>query len=299
MGCSGALPARYQMRRWTMSQEKKPGLLAVFAHPDDESAATGGTLAYYARKGFRVGLVCATRGEIGEISDPNLAVPDNLGVVRGQELRNAASALGIEDLMLLDYRDSGMAGTADNEHPDALSNAPADDVVAELVGIIRDYKPGVVITFDPSGGYGHPDHIAIHHHTVSAFEAAADGSMYPGRGEPWSASRLFYTVFTRGTFANMRERLQKFGADASELDGWESVANLWDDDKVHVRMDLSTVADAKWEALNAHRTQFGEDNIFSRLPVEEAKAALAGETFVLAQPAPAPGSKLSDLFDGI
>ena len=282
-----------------MNQEKQPGLLAVFAHPDDESAATGGTLAYYAQRGFRVGLVCATRGEIGEISDPKLAVMDNLGVVREQELRNAASALGISDLILLEYRDSGMAGTADNDHPDALCNAAADDVVSSLVGIIRDHRPGVVITFDPEGGYGHPDHMAIHHHTVAAFKAAADGSLYPDRGEPWSPSRLFYTVFTKGTFAGMRERLQKFGADSTELDGWESVANLWDDDAVHVRMDLASVADAKWDALNAHRTQFGEDNIFSRIPVEEAKAALAGETFVLAQPAPAPGIRLPDLFDGI
>ncbi|MDA0768695.1 MAG: PIG-L family deacetylase [Chloroflexi bacterium] len=282
-----------------MSQENRPGLLAIFAHPDDESAATGGTLAHYAKLGFQVGLVCATRGEIGEISDPNLASQANLGEVREQELRDAAAALGVADLTLLDYRDSGMAGTADNEHPNALTNALADDVVAALVGIIRQRKPGVVITFDPNGGYGHPDHIAIHHHTVEAFTAAADVSRYKDKGAPWSASRLFYTVFTKGTFATMREGLEKFGADSSEMDEWESVAQLWDDNDVHVRMDLSGVADAKWEALNAHRTQFGENNIFSRIPVEDAKAAMSSETFVLALPVPAPGTILADLFDGI
>lgn len=282
-----------------MNLENKPGLLAVFAHPDDESAATGGTLAHYAKQGIRVHLVCATRGEIGEISDPKLATQDDLGEVRERELRDAVAALGIADLSLLDYRDSGMAGTPDNEHPNALSNAPADDVVAALVRIIREYRPNVVITFDPSGGYGHPDHIAIHHHTVRAFGAAADGALYPDCGEPWRASRLFYTVFTRGTFSRMREGLQKFGADASEMDEWEAIANLWDDDEVHVRMDLTSVADEKWKALNAHRTQFGENNMFSRIPVEEAKAIMASETFVLAQPAPESGTKLSDLFDGI
>lgn len=282
-----------------MSLGNRPGLLAVFAHPDDESAATGGTLAHYARQGNQVRLVCATRGEIGEISDPNLATQANLGEVREQELRDAATALGIAELTLLDYRDSGMAGTSDNEHPNALANAAADDVVSALVGIIRESRPSVVVTFDPFGGYGHPDHIAIHHHTVKAFGAAADASMFPDQGEPWSAARLFYTVFTKGTFATMRERLQKHGADSSEMDEWESVANLWDDNDVHVRMDLSAVADAKWDALNAHRTQFGENNIFSRIPVEDAKAALANETFVLAQPSPAPGAKFADLFDGI
>lgn len=282
-----------------MSQTDRPGLLAIFAHPDDESAATGGTLAHYAKEGFRVRLVCATRGEIGEISDPNLASHANLGEVREQELRDAAAALGISELTLLDYRDSGMAGTDDNKHPNALCYASADEVVANLVGIIREFKPGVVITFDPSGGYGHPDHIAIHHHTVNAFKAASDPSLYTDQGEPWSASRLFYTVFTDRSFATMRESLQKYGADTSEMDGWEEAADFWDDNKVDVRMDLSGVADAKWDALNAHRTQFGENNIFSRIPVEEAKASLSTETFVLAQPAPVSGTQLADLFDGL
>lgn len=282
-----------------MSQTDRPGLLAIFAHPDDESAATGGTLAHYAKEGFRVRLVCATRGEIGEISDPNLASHANLGEVREQELRDAAAALGISELTLLDYRDSGMAGTDDNKHPNALCNASADEVVANLVGIIREFKPGVVITFDPSGGYGHPDHIAIHHHTVNAFKAASDPSLYTDQGEPWSASRLFYTVFTDRSFATMRESLQKYGADTSEMDGWEEAADFWDDNKVDVRMDLSGVADAKWDALNAHRTQFGENNIFSRIPVEEAKASLSTEAFVLAQPAAVSGTQLADLFDGL
>ena len=282
-----------------MSQTDRPGLLAIFAHPDDESAATGGTLAHYAKEGFRVRLVCATRGEIGEISDPNLASHANLGEVREQELRDAAAALGISELTLLDYRDSGMAGTDDNKHPNALCNASADEVVVNLVGIIREFKPGVVITFDPSGGYGHPDHIAIHHHTVNAFKAASDPSLYTDQGEPWSASRLFYTVFTDRSFATMRESLQKYGADTSEMDGWEEAADFWDDNKVDVRMDLSGVADAKWDALNAHRTQFGENNIFSRIPVEEAKASLSTEAFVLAQPAAVSGTQLADLFDGL
>ena len=282
-----------------MSQQGRPGLLSVFAHPDDEAATTGGTLAHYARRGFRVGLVCATRGEVGEISDQALASPANLGEIRERELRAAATVLGVEDVTLLGYRDSGMAGTDDNAHPNALCNAPADDVVGALVGIIRRSKPVVVITFDPSGGYGHPDHVAIHHHTVEAFAAASDASRFTDRGEPWSPSRLFYTVFTKGMFLAMRERLQRFGADASEMDQWESVANLYDDDEVHLGMDISAVADAKWDALNSHRTQFGDNNIFSRIPVEEAKAALSRESFVLVRPTPAPGTRLSDLFDGI
>ena len=158
-----------------MSADGRLSLMAVFAHPDDESFGIGGTLARYgADPGVRVVLVCATRGEAGEISNPELASSERLGEVREQELRCACRTLGVEDLFFLDYRDSGMAGTAENEDPRALAQADFDEAVGKIVAHIRREQPDVVVTFDENGGYGHPDHIAIHHLTKAAFAAAAD-----------------------------------------------------------------------------------------------------------------------------
>ncbi len=282
-----------------MQREQSRTLLAIYAHPDDESFGSGGMLAHYAAQGARVGLVTATRGEIGEIADSGLATSDNLGDVREKELRNAADALGVTDLEILGYRDSGMAGTSDNAHPNAYTNADSQEVVGKLVGIIRRLRPQVIVTFDPNGGYGHPDHIAAHHHATAAFRAAGDPAQYPDAGEPWQPSRLFYAVFTRGMFQNMRTQLQSHGMDTSEMDGWESVASFWDDDDVHVILDISKSVDAKWNALSQHRTQFGNDNLFRRIPEDAAKKLMSRENFHLAIPETKSEVKYTDLFEGI
>src|ERR671932_2725290 len=135
-------------RRDGLMQPQPRSLLALFAHPDDEAFGSGGTLARYAAEGVAVALVCATRGEVGEIADPALATPETLGDVREAELRCAARALGVGELLFLGYRDSGMAGTPTNEDPRALARAPAEEVVARLVGIIRRLRPQVLVTFD-------------------------------------------------------------------------------------------------------------------------------------------------------
>jgi N-acetyl-1-D-myo-inositol-2-amino-2-deoxy-alpha-D-glucopyranoside deacetylase len=271
-------------------------LLALFAHPDDEAFGSGGTLAYYAGNNVRVTLVCATRGEVGEISDPALASPDTLGEVREGELRNAAHALGVADLHFLDYRDSGMAGTADNNDPRAFVNAPADIVVGQLVQIIRQVQPRVVITFDPHGGYGHPDHIAIHRHTVTAFHAAGDAAQYPEAGPIWQPARLFYTVIPRSMFHAMRNQLAATGVDTTQLDQFEERGIGWPDEQIHVALDVSATVDAKWRALNAHRTQFGPENLLRRVPADMAQQILSREHFALAWPQAPEGLTLPDLF---
>ena len=177
-------------------------LLALFAHPDDEAFGTGGTIAHYASDGTCVTLVCTTRGEVGEIAEGTGATPETLGEVREGELRCAAETMGISELIFLGYRDSGMVDTSENADPRAYINAPAEEVVPRLVGIIRRVQPQVVITFEPNGGYGHPDHIAIHRHTVAAFHAAADPSRYPEQGQPGrptgSFTRRFRAPFSCG-----------------------------------------------------------------------------------------------------
>jgi LmbE family N-acetylglucosaminyl deacetylase len=273
-------------------------LLAAFAHPDDESFGSGGVLAHYAAVGTKVALVCATRGEVGEISDPALATRETLAAVREAELRCASQALGIHELIFLDYRDSGMAGTPENNDPRAFMNIPAEETIARLVGIIRRLQPHVVLTFDPKGGYGHPDHIAIHRHTVAAFHAAGNPDQYPEQGLAWQPARLFYPVFPRSQFREMREQMAALGLDTSEFDRFEEEGEIgWPDDQVDMILDVSGSVETKWSALTCHQTQLGPDNIFQRLPRDLVSQMMSREYF--AQVWPKGGRRGSDLFEGI
>lgn len=274
-------------------------LLACFAHPDDEAFGTGGTLARYAAQGYTVHLVCATRGEAGEIADPDFATPMTLGAVREAELRCAAETMGIAEPIFLNYRDSGMAGSPDNKNPNAFINIPAETVVAQLVQIIRLIKPGVVVTFEPFGGYGHPDHIAIHRHTVAAFHAAADPAQYPEFGEAWQARRLYYTAIPRSFFITMRDQLAAQGEDTSAFASFDNPEKSWPEDQIHLYEDVSETVNAKWSALECHRTQFGPGNLFRRLPKEQVLKLMSIEHFSQAWPTPPAGLILHNLFDGL
>jgi LmbE family N-acetylglucosaminyl deacetylase len=278
---------------------RQPKLLAIYAHPDDEAFGTGGTLTYYASQGVNITLVCATRGEVGEISDPSLATPETLGQVREQELRCAAENMGIAEVIFLDYRDSGMQGTPENDDPRAFVNAPAGEVVPKLVAVIRRVQPQVVTTFEPNGGYGHPDHIAIHKHTVAAFHAAADPGQYPELGPAWQAARLFYTAIPRSFFHKMRDELENLGEDTSDFDWIEDSGEGWPDEQVNVTINVAGTVDAKWEALECHRTQFGPGNLFRRLPDDKARELMSQEYFALAWPEPAAGMRMPELFSGL
>ena len=145
-----------------ITNQHKRTILSVLAHPDDESFGMGGTLALYAKRGVDVHLVCATRGEVGEVSPEILEGFDSVSALRVNELRCAAGILGLKGVHFLDYRDSGMPGSEDNHHPLAMAAAPLDEVAAKVTHYIRKLRPQVVLTFDPIGGYRHPDHIAIH-----------------------------------------------------------------------------------------------------------------------------------------
>jgi LmbE family N-acetylglucosaminyl deacetylase len=174
-------------------------VLACFAHPDDEGFGSGGTLAMLAARGAHVTLVCATNGDVGEISDPALATPETLAQVRQEELRKAMAVTGVQDLRFLNYRDSGMAGTEDNNHPNSLHQAEPGRVVGQLVSIIREVHPEVVITHDPTGGYGHPDHQAVCQRATQAFSLAGDANTYP---EQLTQGRQAWTPERFTTFAS-------------------------------------------------------------------------------------------------
>jgi LmbE family N-acetylglucosaminyl deacetylase len=275
-------------------------LLAIFAHPDDESFTAAGTLARYTSQGIEVSLICATRGEAGEIADSALAQPENLGQVREQELRCAGDILGLKEVIFLDYRDSGMAGSEANGHPEAFVNAPAYQVVPKLVWEMRRLRPQVVITFEPGGGYGHPDHLAIHHAVAAAVQAAAAAAYRPDLGPAWPVRRLFYTSLPHAFFAGLNQRLVRNELDNSEL---EEMLNrpdrsFWPDDEVDVIIDVSGFMDRKLAAILCHQTQLNEHSFFMRLPEPELREQWSKEYFGLAWPK--TGQKLADdLFTGL
>jgi LmbE family N-acetylglucosaminyl deacetylase len=196
---------------------KQQTLLFVGAHPDDETFGIGGTLAQYAAAGVNLYYACATRGEAG-IADPeHMTGHATPGDMRWAELKCASRTLGIADVIYLGYRDSGMPGSEDNKHPEALAAAPLEEVVGRVVKVIRDLRPEVVITSDPIGGYQHPDHIAIHNATVRAFYIAGNPNTYPEAGSAFNPQKLYFSVFPHRLLKVAVKLMPLFGQDPHRL----------------------------------------------------------------------------------
>src|SRR6266498_1565842 len=276
-------------------------LLAVLAHPDDESFGMGGTLALYARRGYDTYYICATRGEVGTVDPEYMKGFSSIAELREAELRCAAQHLGLKGVYFLGYRDSGMPGTEPNRHPDAQINHSIDEVAGRVVKYIRELKPDVVLTFDPIGGYRHPDHIHIHQATVLAFEKADDASFHPEAGSPFKPRALYYQVFSRRIFRWMVRLMPLFGQDPTKF-GRNKDVNLKElaevDFPVHARVDITPVADIKLESGRQHASQggsqmrrgwmgllskaFGEREEFMRAypPVVDGKYKVADDLFI-------------------
>jgi LmbE family N-acetylglucosaminyl deacetylase len=269
------------------------GLLAFFAHPDDETFGVGGTMAHYAGRGVPVTMICATRGEVGEIAAGSQATPETLGQFREQELRDAMAILGVSDVRFLEFRDSGMRGTPENDDPRNFVNAPGGRVIEPLVRAIRQRKPDVVVTWDASGGYGHPDHIAAHHHATAAFNAAADGSRYPDAGDPWHAAKLFYTAIPMREFGRLMDEMRQRGIDVPSVAGDESLAAL---PRVEPNciIDVSEHFERKMTAMLAHRSQITGEDPFMRIPEDLQRSFFGREYFHRAHPSLSDGVMLSD-----
>lgn len=280
---------------------KKKVLLAVFAHPDDETFGTGGTLAYYAKQGVEVHLVCATRGEVGDVPPEMMAGFNSVAELRESELRCAASTLGITDVHFLNYRDSGMPGTADNTNPLALAAQDPQKVIAEVVHYIRLLKPQIVLTFDPIGGYRHPDHIAIQRATEKAFFAASDTSYTADPQPPFAPSKLY--------FSTMPKTLLKLGVFLMRLTGKDprkagkngdidlvSIANV--SFPVNAMIDYRSVMDIRDQASACHASQGGGTQITGGFMGAVRRVFAARENFMRAYPE-ADGRMEKDLFEGI
>jgi len=229
----------------------EPVILAVLAHPDDETFGMGGTLALYSMRGVKVHLICATRGEAGEAPEEMLRPYRTVARLREAELRCAVKALGLAGVHFLDYRDSGMAGAPDNNHPDALAAASIEDVSRKVASIIRKLRPDVVITFDPVGGFFHPDHLAIQKATVLALSKACDDKLLLEGYPPFKVKKLYFHVIPRGflKFAVFMIRLSggnphRWGVN-KDIDV-QSIACL--DFPVHAVIDVSQALSRKEQA---------------------------------------------------
>ena len=276
-------------------------ILAVLAHPDDETFGLGGTLALYAQKGFDVYYVCATRGEVGSADEEFMKGFKDTAEMRTDELMRAANILGLKEVFFLGYRDSGMPGSEDNKHPNAQVAHPIDEVAGRVVKYIRELKPQVVLTFDPIGGYKHPDHIHIQQATTLAFEKADDASFHPEAGAPFKPRALYYQVFPRGFLKWAVRLMPLFGKDPKKFgrNGDIDLTDLIVDFPTHVRMDLRSVSEIKRHASEQHASQ-GGGQMRRGLMGFITKVFGESEDYMRAYP-PVNGSfkRKHDLFDGI
>jgi N-acetyl-1-D-myo-inositol-2-amino-2-deoxy-alpha-D-glucopyranoside deacetylase len=274
-------------------------LLAVHAHPGDECISTGGILARYAAAGVRTVLVTCTDGAVGEISDPALATLENLAEVRSHELDDSVRVLDISRSVRLGYRDSGMAGTADNDDRRSFLQSSFDEALERVVRVVREERPQVVVTYDERGGYGHPDHIRAHQVAVAAFHAAGDGARFPEAGTPFSPSKLYYAVIPRSAMREFAERLRAAGVEApfEEVREDEDMPFGVADQRVTTFIDVSEYIGAKRASLLAHRTQMGPEQFFLRMPESVFGEVFGRETFQRVEGAgPIPED---DLFAGL
>ena len=247
-----------------MNEEANPNplnkrvLLAVLAHPDDETFGMGGTLALYARAGVRVHLVCATRGEAGEVAPEMLVGFSSIAERRVDELSCAAGILGLAGVHFLDYRDSGMTGSVDNQHPEALCNAPVEEVAEKVAHWMRLLQPQVVLTFDPIGGYRHPDHIAVHRAAVQAFHLAGEAG-FEDELPPFQPHKLYLHVFPKRMLRLAVTLMPLFGVNPRRFGRNHDVDLLSlvreGDFPVHAQIDYREVAEQRLAAAACHASQ--------------------------------------------
>ena len=238
----------------------KKVLLSVLAHPDDESFGMGGTLAKYAEEGADVYLICATLGEAGEVDPEYMEGYSSIAQVRERELDCAVKQLGIKAVHLLGYRDSGMIGSPDNQNPAALINAPLDRVAEEIAEYIRKVQPQVVLTFDPIGGYRHPDHVFIHHATTKAFSLAGDPNLKTP-SPPYKSGKLFYHTIPHHFIRFNIRLLRLLGRDPSKYGKNKDIdltQMAGEDFPIHARINYGSVSEKKAAAAACHASQGGE-----------------------------------------
>jgi LmbE family N-acetylglucosaminyl deacetylase len=281
-----------------MASEQR--LLAVLAHPDDETFGTGGTLGLYARRGASVHLVCATRGEVGE-APADCKGFASVAEMREAELRCAAGILGLAGVHFLGYRDSGMPGSADNRHPQAFTAQPPEAAARAVARWIRELRPQVVVTFDPIGGYNHPDHIAANRAATAAFRLAGDPSVDIDGLAPYTPQRLYYHTFPRRMLRLGVRLFRLFGRDPTRFGTNQDIdmaAVAAVDFPINARIDIRPVLSVKQQASACHSSQGGG------MPSRGLAGFIfrlfgASEEFMQAAPLPPPLKVADDLYAGV
>jgi LmbE family N-acetylglucosaminyl deacetylase len=273
--------------------DKKLRLLAVLAHPDDESLGFGGTLAKYADEGIEVSLVTATRGEAGRFFGAlgGSGDPLEVGRVREAELRAAAAVLGVGEVSILGFPDG------------ALDHVPSAIVIRSIASHIRRVRPDVIVTFGPEGGYGHPDHIAVSQFAASAAVCAADAGFHVEDGSELNSAPA-HRVAKFYYLASRRDKWEAYQAAFRKLtitvDGVERQATPWPDWAVTTQIDTSAVWPTVWQAVCSHQTQISIYEGLADLTTEQQKAIWGSQEFYRVFSAVNGGRELeTDLFEGL
>jgi len=286
-----------------MSKQKT--LIFFGAHPDDETFGMGATLAWYTASGVKVYYVCATRGEAGMVDPEHMPGYATIGDVRWAELKCAAQVLGLTDVIYLGYRDSGMTGAEGNKHPEALAMAPIEEVAGRIVKILRELKPDVVITHDAGGGYGHPDHIAVHNATVKAFYAASDPTQYPEAGPVFQLYKLYFGVRSHGLMKVIVKLMPLFGQNPRRFGRNKDIdlsRMIGAEDPVHAVIHLTKQAiEIRNKAAACHASQGGGQAHSGPFRIFRIAEKLGGARsyFMRAYPPPTSRRREKDLFEGV
>lgn len=282
----------------TSSQQR---LLLSLAHPDDESFGSGALIGKLVAAGVDVFYICATKGDRGTIDDHYLEQYGSVAATRDAELDCASDKLGFKHVYKFGYSDSGMMGTPDNEHPDCLWQADPDAVTARIVQVIRAVQPQVVLTFDPYGAYGHPDHIRMHELTTRAFYAAGDPDQFPDMGAPYAPQKLYWTNISRSIIRIgiwmqriMLRNPRKLGVN-KDIDMVEILNHI---PPAHARIDVADYFHV-WDAASAcHASQGGGSGLM--VPKWVRARVFRHQTLTRVEPPPQEGDPLeTDVFAGV
>ncbi len=292
-----------------------PTILTVHAHPDDEASKGAPTLAKYHAEGVHTILVCCTGGEEGDLQNPTLREPGQpfhglspeeekalVASMRPAELAASAEVIGFDEVVMLGYRDSGMADSEPNNHPDCFHQADLDEATGRLVAVIRRTRPQVIITYnDDQQGYPHPDHLRVHDISVLAFDRAGDPAWYPEHGQSYQPAKLYYTTWSRRRLVAIHEGLIAHHGESPYDANWFERPDH--DHRITTRIEVGQFMWARTKALLAHATQVDPTEPFwFGLTDDQLTEIYPWEDWILAKSnvGPIPDSDTEcDLFDGV
>ena len=293
-------------------EQGKLRLMAVHAHPDDESSKGAATMARYVREGIDVMVCTMTGGERGDVLNPAMDRPEvkaNMARIRQEEMAKARDILGVQQ-RFMGFVDSGLPeGDPKPPLPDgSFALVPLAEAAAPLVKAVREFRPHVILTYDENGGYPHPDHIKNHQVTVEAFEAAADPDRYPEAGEPWQPLKLYYFVsFHQAKYVALHEEMLRRGQDSP----YEKIFAQWEERarkraelgirqlEITTRIDTADYLEIRDQALLAHATQIDPNSAWFDCPLDVQRAAWPTEDYHLARSLVDTELPEDDLFAGV